>query len=49
MVLKRAVILKIHYMPNGLTSIIMKKIQQIFRDQLGEDEKLAEEKFVKKL
>ena len=32
MVLKRAVILKIYYMANGLASIIHKKIYQIFKD-----------------
>ena len=35
MVLKRAVILKIYYIPNGLTLLIHKKIHQIFRDVGG--------------
>ena len=35
MVLKRDVILKIYYMPNGLTSFIYKKIHQIFQGVRG--------------
>ena len=48
MVLKRAVILKIYYMPNGLTSLdsdwYTKKSTK-FSGMLGEDEKMIPEKF----
>ena len=43
MVLKRAVILKIYYMPNGLTSLFTKKSTE-FSGMLGEDEKMFREK-----
>ena len=45
--LKRAVILKINYMPNGLTSIIIiiQKKSTKFSGMLGEDEKMIREKF----
>ena len=41
--LKRVVILKINYMPNGLTSQIHKKSTK-FSEMLGEDEKMTREK-----
>ena len=47
MVLKRAVILKIYYMPNGLTSLLHKKIYRIFRDVGGKIKKGSEKNFVK--
>ena len=46
MVLMRAVILKIYYMPNGLTSQKHKKITR-FSGMLGEDEKWSKKKILK--
>ena len=48
MVLKRAVILKNYYMPNGLTSLIHKINLQNFQGCWGKVKKLSEKKFVKK-
>ena len=46
MMLKRDVILKIYYMPNGLTSIIPQKNQPNFQGCWGKIKKKSEKNFV---
>ena len=48
MVLKRAVILKMYYMPNGLTPLIRKKNQPNFQGCWGKMKNESEKNVVKK-
>ena len=49
MVLKRAVLLKIYYIPNSPTSLILTKNPLNFQGCWGKMKKWSEKKFVKKL